>query len=98
MSNKIRVFQENPKEYVFQCPGCNQEHKINDGWQFNQDFENPTISPSVLVQGYMRNEDNPHFPFKCHSFIKSGAIQFLNDCTHNLAGQTVDLPIYKDEK
>lgn len=28
----------------------------------------------------------------CHSFIKEGRIQFLNDCTHSLAGQTVELP------
>lgn len=28
----------------------------------------------------------------CHSFIRAGKIQFLGDCTHALAGQTVDLP------
>ena len=28
----------------------------------------------------------------CHSFITDGRIQFLGDCTHALAGQTVDLP------
>lgn len=28
----------------------------------------------------------------CHSFIRAGKIEFLNDCTHNLAGQTVELP------
>lgn len=28
----------------------------------------------------------------CHSFVTNGRIQFLNDCTHALAGQTVDLP------
>jgi Family of unknown function (DUF6527) len=34
-------------------------------------------------------------PFKCfvcHSFVTNGKIQFLTDCTHALAGQTVDLP------
>lgn len=34
-------------------------------------------------------------PFKCHrchSFVENGRIQFLGDCTHGLAGQTVDLP------
>jgi hypothetical protein len=34
-------------------------------------------------------------PFKCgvcHSFVTDGRIQFLDDCTHPLAGQTVDLP------
>lgn len=28
----------------------------------------------------------------CHSFVTDGRIQFLTDCTHALAGQTVDLP------
>lgn len=28
----------------------------------------------------------------CHSFVKKGRIEFLSDCTHALAGQTVDLP------
>lgn len=27
----------------------------------------------------------------CHSFVRDGRIEFLNDCTHALAGQTVDL-------
>lgn len=34
-------------------------------------------------------------PFKCgvcHSFIRDGQIQFLTDCTHALAGQTVSIP------
>lgn len=28
----------------------------------------------------------------CHSFIRDGQWQFLTDCTHALAGQTVDIP------
>lgn len=28
----------------------------------------------------------------CHSWIRDGQIEFLNDCTHGLAGQTVELP------
>lgn len=27
----------------------------------------------------------------CHSFVRDGCIEFLGDCTHALAGQTVDL-------
>ena len=40
----------------------------------------------------------PLAPFKCticHSFVRDGKIQFLNDCTHELAGQTVELPEVK---
>lgn len=38
-------------------------------------------------------------PFKCgvcHSFVVDGQIQFLGDCTHALAGQTVPLPDWPD--
>jgi hypothetical protein len=38
-------------------------------------------------------------PFKCsicHSFVTDGKIQFLPDCTHELAGKTVDLPDWED--
>lgn len=31
-------------------------------------------------------------PVVCHSFVTDGNIQFLSDCTHQLAGQTVPLP------
>lgn len=34
----------------------------------------------------------------CHSFIRAGKIQFLPDCSHHLAGQTVDLPDYEETK
>jgi len=37
--------------------------------------------------------DNPA-PFECgicHSFIRDGNIQYLNDCTHYLAGKTLPL-------
>lgn len=29
---------------------------------------------------------------RCHTFIKDGQVQFLSDCTHALAGQTLALP------
>lgn len=32
----------------------------------------------------------------CHSFVTDGRIQFLGDCTHALAGQTVALPDWKE--
>lgn len=32
----------------------------------------------------------------CHSFVTDGRIQFLGDCTHAIAGQTVDLPDIAD--
>lgn len=37
----------------------------------------------------------------CHSFITDGSIEYLSDCTHELAGETVPLPVleeYHDEE
>jgi hypothetical protein len=73
-------------------------------WGWNGSVDRPTFTPSVLVQGaapltddehaaYLRGEGLPEpRPFRCHSFVADGQIQFLGDCTHSLAGQTVPLP------
>lgn len=45
---------------------------------------------------YMTNEELPYdLHHVCHSFVTDGRIQFLGDCTHALAGQTVDLPPFE---
>jgi hypothetical protein len=62
-----------------------------DFWAFDGNLERPTFSPSLLRQSH-RWEGEQKVPFVCHSFIRDGRIQFLTDCTHALAGQTVDLP------
>lgn len=67
---------------MFWCPGCDQAHWIDSRWTFDGDLERPTFHPSVLVYGVKR----------CHSFIRAGNIQFLADCSHELAGSTVALP------
>jgi len=43
-----------------------------------------------------REEPFDSTPTVCHSFVTDGQIQFLNDCTHDLAGQTVPLADEKD--
>lgn len=78
-----------------------------ESWTFNGDLERPTISPSVLVHmhkwdgtveeyGHWTRPTHPGVApggeCTCHSFVVDGQIQFLSDCTHTLAGQTVELP------
>ena len=60
-------------------------------WSFNGDMERPTFVPSVLQQ-YDYGPDDNRKHFVCHSFVRDGRIQYLDDCTHAMAGQTVDLP------
>lgn len=84
---------------MFWCPGCDGAHRIKHGagsgprWSWNGSAEKPTFSPSVLVRydGPDAGKDGAP-PAVCHSFVTDGRIQFLGDCTHALAGQTVDLP------
>lgn len=78
---------------IFHCPGCDLLHAPTVGgakrWEWNGSLDLPTLSPSVLV----RWDDGPdHVQKVCHSFVREGRIQFLGDCTHALAGQTIDLP------
>jgi len=49
-------------------------------WSWNGDFDKPTFKPSVKIDS-----------MGTHFFITDGKIQFLEDCTHNLKGQTVDM-------
>jgi hypothetical protein len=51
-------------------------------WDWNGDLERPTLSPSILTQGYT----------VCHSFLRDGVFEFLTDSTHSLAGQSVPIP------
>ena len=77
----------------FFCSGCNLPHSLNVGagpgprWGYNGNAEAPTFTPSVLSRYRMGSKETI-----CHSFVTDGRIQYLNDCTHGLAGQTVDLP------
>lgn len=63
-------------------------------WGWNDSQERPTFSPSLLIRW---THGETHEPRCCHSFVRDGQIQFLGDCTHALANQTVDLPGVNEE-
>lgn len=49
---------------------------------------------------YAKEHPEEEVPFKCgicHSFVVDGKIQYLSDCTHEFAGQTIELPEMKEE-
>lgn len=81
-------------------------------WGYNGNPEKPTFTPSILLTGHewhppvtpenleeWRRSPWPQHQVerRCHSFITDGRIQFLGDCTHELRGQTVDLPDWTEE-
>lgn len=89
-----------PSGVTFECPGCGMLHQARIAgpsvehpcWTFNGDLEKPTLSPSLLVRWGRTGEP----PQVCHSFVKEGQIQFLGDCTHDKAGQTVPLLVLEE--
>jgi hypothetical protein len=82
---------------IFFCPGCKSTHSVNTArngprWTYNGDPARPTFSPSILVTTRWSETDATERDDVCHSFVRDGKIQFLGDCTHELAGKTVSLP------
>ena len=85
MADKIFIEERNGHKLI-RCPGCGYSHALDDRWAFNNDLEKPTFSPSLLVKS------GKDFKEICHSFIREGVWEFLNDCTHDKAGQKVPVP------
>lgn len=82
--------------YMFDCPGCQMSHavyvkphknELGASWDFNGNLDKPTFNPSILAK-----VQAPHKTMICHLFVRDGMIQFLGDCTHELRGQTVEIP------
>lgn len=80
-------------------------------WEWNGSLDRPTIAPSIRVSGTKMTPEAEarwrqgqrltgdvleRMNTLCHSFVREGRIEFLGDCTHALAGQTVDLPEWED--
>ena len=94
-----------------ECPGCEMGfHRLpvnwcppglvesphqqgKPHWEFNGNLERPTFKPSIRSQQPWKEAERV-----CHSFVTDGRIQFLDDCTHLLKGETVDLPEIPDEE
>ena len=84
------------------CPACDFEHSFNvdldqNGlhqehdqpvWTFNGDYDLPTFRASMLANDGRVDEHHPI----CHSFLTDGRWEYLNDSTHDMAGQTVEVP------
>lgn len=99
---------EHYEALMFVCPGCALPYTVDDrewkptglhmlpvnsavkspSWDFDGNLEAPTLSPSILTHGGQQGEGPP----RCHSFLRAGVFEFLDDCTHAMAGQHVPMP------
>ena len=93
--------------YWFICPGCKaasmggahyipvnpNKNSLGAGWNFDGNEEKPTFTPSVLGKAKYGDDQKEQ---RCHLFVKVGQIQYLSDCDHEFAGQTV--PMVKIEE
>lgn len=92
--------QISSERIAYWCTGCKAQHyvagnaanNVTNGWTFNGDYEKPTFSPSVLSANNGHYVKGPWVKLpRCHSFVKEGKIQYLVDCGHELAGQTIEM-------
>ncbi len=86
--------------YSFYCPGCKHPHVYsvtddNSGWQFNGNLQSPSFTPSLLNTLKVYNEVTKVYDVeteRCHLFVTDGKIIYCDDCKHELAGKTIELP------
>lgn len=101
----MKLVRLNDELVAFKCPGCRGPQQLPvtgpKAWKWDGSMESPTFEPSILTtwDGLSDPGDGKSQRVKkvCHSFVRNGKIEFLSDCTHRLAGQTVELPEVTDE-
>jgi len=67
---------------IIHCPGCGHGHQFDGRWTWTGTPEKPTARPSHLQTGSNG---------RCHLYVTDGRLEFLGDCEHHLAGQTVPM-------
>lgn len=75
-------------------------------WTFDGNFDAPTFGPSMKITGkqtvqddkgewtgeWVRDESGATLDLCCHYYLRAGMLDYLNDCTHALKGQKIELP------
>lgn len=78
-------------QWQYYCPGCGWTHAVGpEIHSFNGDFENPTFSPSVVI--------NFSPGQRCHHFVQNGKINYCTDCDHALKGKEGVEMVHLDQK
>jgi hypothetical protein len=96
---KVMELSCEPEKYLFWCPACHCCHWFKTTppepqWTRNNNIDKPTVRASILVRHgkYLdKNDPTKYEKIICHLYITDGNIEYLSDCTHNLAGKTVEM-------
>lgn len=95
-------------EYVFMCPGCDENHSYIVKWgpksleERAERYRKCNVPvPHAPEWTFNGDFENPSFQPsllyaekkpRCHLYLTGGQLQFCKDCEHPLAGKTVPLP------
>ena len=85
---KEDFFIEESDRLTFYCPACGFCHSLDNKWFITWLNDKPSATPSIVCD-YPWGEERTMQ--RCHSYIEHGIIKYLNDCTHNLKGQSVQM-------
>lgn len=106
----MKVKQREDGFISFRCP-AGHDHWIDvktesfpeHRWTFNNNFNSPTLTPSVMeragwfVDSEVHNKTESEYSpteinsYKCHFILTDGILDFQTDCSHGLAGKKVPL-------
>jgi len=97
---------EEGKAFLFHCVACGHGHffvgAIKGPWTIDEKTKLPTFTPSLKITGtqplthneaarILAGEKIPPRPYCCHLNLTNGKLVYHGDCTHSMAGKTVDM-------
>lgn len=83
--------------FHFWCPACESAHWFRTGyaagpnWQFDGNFDKPTVTPSINVGPYTPEA-------RCHSFMTAGVLHYQVDCWHEYKGLSLPMVDWDPEE
>jgi hypothetical protein len=85
----IAAANDRSTRYIFDCPACNSRHwftvrndRSDPSWTFDGDLVRPTVDQAI----HTRNQ------YICILRIARGRITYLDGSTHEMRGQTIEMP------
>lgn len=77
-----RVEDSDHEVYEFKCPACGLNHRVySPAWKI-------TSGKTVSINIPIITRTSQTF---CHLVIKNSQIYYFPDCSHSLAGKTIDM-------